>query len=369
MRILVLSFPIESALGGGERYLEQVVEDLGDGYRFTLVSSSRALLRVFHARGWPHFALWGGIEPVSWVAFPLFLLTLPLFLPLQIPILLAGRLGGARTLLCLSLADKLLATLPARLLGMRVLWMEHLVPGRPIRENPLRRAFVALSRLVLVVAVSEAVASTLASLGMARSRIQVIHPGVAFNRYPERPEGHRGAPVIGCVARLHREKNVALLLKAFARVSKEIPEARLEIVGDGPERNGLERLTERLGIGARTAFRGYVKDVGRDCGRFTVLAVPSSRESFGIAALEAMACGVPVVATRVGGLPELVVDGETGLLVPPDSEAAMAEAILGLLRDPEGARRMGQEGRARAGTFFSADKMLAAWKGLLAGHA
>lgn len=364
-RTLILSFPIESSPGGGERYLEQVVAGLRKKRRFALVSSSRALLKVFHARGWEHLPLWGGIEPVSRISFPLFLLTIPLFLPIQLAVLAYARFhDDARSMLCLSMTDKLLATLPARLLGMRVLWLEHLVAGPALLRNPLRGLYAALSRLARVVAVSEAVAASLAAAGVPRSRMEVVAPGVEPGEY-ERAEPHRGAPVIACIARLHREKNVALLIRAFARVHAEIPEARLVIFGDGPERGALERLAAALGLGSVVEFRGYVKDAGRRCGDFDILAVPSSREAFGIAALEAMACGVPVIATRVGGLPELVLDGETGLLVPPEDEKALAETLTGLLRDPERAARLGAAGRERALTRFTVAKMLSAWDRLL----
>lgn len=364
-RTLILSFPIESSPGGGERYLEQVVAGMRKKRRFALVSSSRALLKVFHDRGWEHLPLWGGIEPVSMIAFPLFLLTLPLFLPIQLAVLAYARFhDGARSVLCLSMAEKLLATLPARLFGMRVLWLEHLVAGQALLRNPLRGLFAALSSLARVVVVSEAVAASLAAAGVPRGRVEIVTPGIEPGEY-ERAEPRRGAPVVACIARLHREKNVALLVRAFARVRAEIPEARLVIFGDGPERGALERLAAALGLGGAVEFRGYVEGAGRRCGEAAVLAVPSSRESFGIAALEAMACGVPVVAARVGGLPELVLDGETGLLVPPEDEKALAKALVGLLRDPERAAGLGAAGRERALTRFTAAKMLSAWDRLL----
>ena len=114
-------------------------------------------------------------------------------------------------------------------------------------------------------------------------------------------------------------------------------------------------------IGAKTTFFGHVPEAGSRCGEFDVLAVPSSRESFGLAALEAMACGTPIVATRVGGLPELILDGETGMLVPPEDERAMADALLAILRDRDLAARLGGAGRSRAVSVFSEKKMQAAW--------
>lgn len=360
MRVVFFSFPFESAPGGGERYAERTVEGLrAAGVRATLVSSSRALLGLFFSRGWSAVPLWGGIEPVSKVAAAVFPLTAPFFLPLLALVLAWFRFrAGARTLVCLSLTDKLLATGTARLLGMRVIWMEHLVAGRSLLENPFRGLYAALSNLATVVTVSEAAADSLAAAGVARSRIRIVPPGIAA---PEAPAGPAASPIVGAISRLSKEKNVALLVRAFALVAKEIPEASLRIYGDGPERAALESLASALGIAPRVAFLGHVPDAGARCGEFAVFAVPSSRESFGLAALEAMACGLPVVATKVGGLPELILDGETGKLVAPEDERAMADALLDLLRGREAAVRMGAAGRERAMNRFGVTKMQSAW--------
>ncbi|MEK7546072.1 MAG: glycosyltransferase family 4 protein [Patescibacteria group bacterium] len=362
MRVLFFSFPYESAPGGGERYTEQTADGLiAGGHAVTLVSSSRALLGLFFSRGWSAFPLWGGVEPVTQISAAIFPLTAPVFLTLLALTLAWFRFRGARVLVCLSLTDKLLATLPARLLGMRVVWMEHLVAGRSLTQNPFRGAYAALSRLADVVTVSAAAADSLAAAGIPRGRISIVPPGIS-----PRPaiSGNPGAPVIGAISRLSREKNVALLLKAFALVAKEIPETTLRVFGDGPERETLATLAETLGIASRTSFLGHVPDAGTRCGEFGVLAVPSSRESFGLSALEAMACGTPVVAARVGGLPELIIDGETGMLVPPEDERAMADALIKILRDRELAARLGEAGRARSAAHFSEKKMQASWIGL-----
>lgn len=360
MRVVFFSFPYESAPGGGERYTESTVEGLlRAGHEVTLVSSSRALLGLFFSRGWSAIPLWGGVEPVTKAAALIFPLGIPLFFPLLAFVLAWLRFRrGARTLVCLSLTDKLLATLPARLMGMRVIWMEHLVAGRSLAWNPFRGLYAALSRLTRVVTVSEAAADSLAAVGVPRGRIRIIPPGVAPR--PATPR-QAGAPVVGAVSRLSREKNVALLLRAFARVVEDVPDATLRIFGDGPEREELESLAASLGIAEKTSFLGYVPDAAARCGEFDVLAVPSIRESFGLAALEAMGCGVPVVASKVGGLPELVLDGETGLLVPPEDDAAFAAALLRVLRDRALAARLGAAGRARAVSAFNETKTQDAW--------
>ncbi len=363
MRILFFSFPYESAPGGGERYTEQTVEGLtGNGDTVTLVSSSRALLRTFAARGWQALPIWGGVEPVSKVSVAVFPLTVPFFFPLLSFILIWFRSRlGAQALVCLSLTEKLLATLPARLLGMRVIWVEHLLAGRSLIQNPFRGPYAALSRLTRVVTVSEAAADSLVALGVPRGRITVIHPGISPENKPPVASRPSDRPIIGIVSRLSKEKNVTLALRAFALVTERIPEAMLRIYGDGPERRSLERQAEELGIREKTDFLGYADRAGERCAEFDVLAVPSSRESFGLAALEAMRCGIPVVATEVGGLPELVRHGETGLLVPAEDDHAMADALLSLLRDSELRRRLGEAARADVAARFNLEKMQHAW--------
>jgi glycosyltransferase involved in cell wall biosynthesis len=360
MRTLIFSFPFSSALGGGERYLEQVIDGLlGLGFTFTLISSSRAMLGVFRRRSWDRRPLWCGIEPVSGLAVLLFPLTAALFLPIFIVLLIGFRVvGGARAVICLSLTDKLLATAPARLLGMKVIWIEHLIPGRSLLLNPYRPLYALLSRLALVVTVSEAVRKSLTAVGVRSRGIRVIPPGFEAGLSC----GPAERPVIGVVSRLSGEKNIELAVRSFARVLKTVPEASLSIFGEGRLRGDLERLAEKLGVADRVVFRGYVEDKASLYGGLRVLAVPSLRESFGIAALEAMGCGVPVVATSVGGLPEVVADGETGIIVPDGDEAAFAEALCKLLTDRDLAERLGAAGRERAARQFNIQKTVSAWE-------
>ncbi len=362
MRVLFLSFPYASSQGGGERYTEQVIEGLHRaGHETFLISSSDALLATFKNRGWNAIALWCGLEPVT----PLAVLLFPLHAILSLCVLLCTIVWfrfvrKTKVIVCLSLTEKLIATPIAHLLGMNVIWTEHLVAGRSLTLNPYRYWYAACARLAQVVTVSQAAKRALVGVGVPASRIQIIPPGVA-PRAAHAPIPEK--PVIGAISRLSREKNVALLLEAFALIIKELPEATLEIFGDGPERSSLEALAAKLGITKATTFRGYVERA-IDGARFSICIVPSERESFGMTALEVMSCGIPVVATRVGGLPEVIVDGETGMLVPPNDASAMATAALTLLRDKEGAARMGEAGRLRATRVFTEEKMQQAWNQL-----
>ncbi|MGQ9512036.1 MAG: glycosyltransferase family 4 protein [Thermodesulfitimonas sp.] len=162
-------------------------------------------------------------------------------------------------------------------------------------------------------------------------------------------------PVVGTVARLAPQKGVRYLIEAAGL----LPPGRqpfFVIVGDGPLRGELERLAA-ASAGGRFFFTGMREDLPALLNAFDLFVLPSVSEGFGLAALEAMAAALPVVATTVGGIPEVVVDGETGILVPPRDAAALAAAIGRLLGDPELAAKMGQAGRERVRKLFTVERM------------
>lgn len=361
MRVLVLSHPYTSAYGGGERYLEALIEGLKPrGFEFELVSSSAPLLNIFQRNNFIARRLPIGPEPVSKWALPIFILLSPILLVLMSIVLFQSRHSGFRTAVCLSLTDKLLATLPARLLKIRVIWIEHLVPGRSLALNPLRPFYVAFSRLATVVTVSQAVVDGLARLGVPKNQIKIIAPGVTLPKDTAKPI----SKAVGIVARLAPEKNIALAIRAFERIAAELPEARLDIFGDGPDRENLEKLAEQLGVADRIDWHGHIENSRDIYERLSVLVVPSKAESFGLAALEAMSWGVPIIATKVGGLPELVKDGVTGLLISSDDEMGLANALLKVLRDDNLAVRLSAAGRIEAEKHTLQHNLLA-WEKLL----
>jgi glycosyltransferase involved in cell wall biosynthesis len=176
-----------------------------------------------------------------------------------------------------------------------------------------------------------------------------------------------GACVIGCVARLHASKDHPTLLRAFARVQRELPAARLVLVGDGERRARLQRYArERLGDGAAgVIFAGTEPDAAGAYAGFDIAVLATRREGFALAALEAMAAGRPLVATRIGPLPEIVQAGETGLLVPPGDAGALAQALLYLARDPAARARLGACAAAAA-RGYTLERMAAATAALYA---
>ncbi|WP_113930703.1 glycosyltransferase [Bacillus sp. P14.5] len=181
--------------------------------------------------------------------------------------------------------------------------------------------------------------------------------------------------VIGTVKALEDKYGIGDLVQAFAKVHKKHPDTELLIVGDGRQRKEYEDLTISLGIANVTTFTGKVpnEEVPAYIKKMTVFAVPSTEnsESFGVAAVEAMACAVPVVVSNVGGLPEVVVDGVTGIVVPKENPEKLAEAFNQLIDDPHRAAEMGRKGVAHVMENYNwvdnANYMLSLYKKTLEG--
>ena len=166
------------------------------------------------------------------------------------------------------------------------------------------------------------------------------------------------APIVGTVGRLHPQKGLPYLLTAFREINAIYPNAHLLVVGAGELRAVLESQAQQLGISHRVIFTGNRQDIPDLLACVDIFVLPSLWEGLPNVVLEAMAAGLPVVATAVGGTPEVVVNDVTGLLIPPRDPQALADAIHRLLRDPELRQRMGQAGRARVAEHFSVEQMV-----------
>jgi glycosyltransferase involved in cell wall biosynthesis len=198
-------------------------------------------------------------------------------------------------------------------------------------------------------------------------RGSLIYSGIEPERFDARPDAGAvraglgvppGAPLIGQVSKLWEGKGHATLLAALPAILARFPDTRLAFVGEGPLQGTLEAEAARRGLADRVIFTGFREDVAAVTGALDVALLASAFEGMGRVVLEAMACGVPVVASRVGGIPDLVVDGRTGYLVPVDDAAAVAGAVTGLLAEPERRRRLGEEGRRRLTGRFTAERMV-----------
>ena len=186
-----------------------------------------------------------------------------------------------------------------------------------------------------------------ATEGFRIEDFEIVHYGLEPGPEPEPDPVADGAMRFLCIGRLIPIKGHLVLLRAFARALAELPGLRLDIAGRGPLAPGLKALARELGIAGSVRFLGQVVPPQRAIEDVSVVVVPSLGEGFGMVALEAMERGRPVIATRIGGLEDIVRDGETGILVPLTDVDALTTAILRLARDPDLAARMGRAGRAR----------------------
>ena len=218
----------------------------------------------------------------------------------------------------------------------------------------------------LVIAVSEAVKKHLCAQGLDGSKIRVLHNGIDLTRFQpiSKTEARSclsydsDAQIFGVFGRLSPEKGQKFAIEAMSIVIKDYPNARLILAGDGKDRADLESFAQTLGIAENVHFEGFIADPSRMMSACDAVIVPSIKEGFGLAAVEAMALGRPVVATDAGGLPEIIVNGETGFIVPTRDPQAIADLIKHLLEDKALAESMGKRGRERAEDCFDLDKQM-----------
>jgi glycosyltransferase involved in cell wall biosynthesis len=218
------------------------------------------------------------------------------------------------------------------------------------------------------IAASEAIRGMLLADGVEARRCITIHEGIDVERIAKTPpvDVHEafwlphGSPVVGNVAALVPHKGQRDLIEAARIVTQQIPDARFVILGEGELRQHLEGLVREHHLEKHVLMPGFRADVIGCIKGFDLFALSSITEGLGTSLLDAMACGKPIVATRAGGIPEVVADGTTGLLVPPHDHQSLAAAIVRMLRDPALRQRLGEAGRARVGERFTAERMVAA---------
>ncbi len=256
--------------------------------------------------------------------------------------------------------------------GQTIAWLASL--GKPVRRVASRRVLYQPRGLLLhrlkythtcdgVVAVSEFIRGLLVRSGVPKEHVEVIPDGVEIPSAA--PDGAARAEaraqwgltesdfVIGQVGAFTREKGQDITLAAVAEAACDLPDSRLVLVGSGPERHSeaVERAVHQLG--ARVRMIDYVENLPEWMAALNVLVMPSRSEGLGSSALVAMAQGIPVIAARVGGLPEIVENGRTGWLIPPESPQALAQALRDAAQNSAKREAFGQQARERARQFSS----------------
>ncbi len=227
--------------------------------------------------------------------------------------------------------------------------------GRHLEQLLTRRA----SR---VICITEALARfNREVVGLPDRKLRVVHYGLDAPPEPWGPPGGPDlpaeTPVLVAICRLVPQKGVDVAIDALPRIREKHPAAVLVVLGEGALRPELIDLAARHGVADAVSFPGRVGDVAWWLRRAAVVVHPARWEGFGLALLEAMLCERPIVASNVSSIPEIVLDGETGVLVPPDDSARLAEAVVSLLDDPARARALGEAGGRRAREEFSVAQM------------
>jgi glycosyltransferase involved in cell wall biosynthesis len=269
----------------------------------------------------------------------------------------------------------LLGRLAGRLAGVPVVvhtYHGHVLHGyfSPVKTWLMRSMERTLARMTdQIITVSERVKRELVSYSVAPpTKIAVIPLGFDLKpflccqdqcgQFRHELGVSDGARLVSIVGRIFPIKNHRLFLDAAALVAALEPSARFVIVGDGVLRREMEDHARELRIADRVIFTGWRRDLPRIYADMDLLVVSSNNEGTAVSAIEAMAAGRPVIATRVGGLPDLIAEEETGLLVPPGDRDGLATAVLRLLKDPETACRMGQSARAMVQEHFSVQRLI-----------
>lgn len=291
---------------------------------------------------------------------------------------LAGQLQTARAdvLCCHGYKGNLLGLLAARWLRIPVISVSRgwTAETRRVRmyESLDRRLLQWMDR---VVCVSEGQAEKVRAAGVPHDRIAVIHNAIRLERF-DGPHKGVGGPIrglfskpptllIGSAGRLSPEKGFQVLVEAAAKVVQELPGAGFVHFGDGALRTAIEKRIRELGIQEQFRLAGFREDLDAMLPHLDLFVLPSFTEGLPNVVLEAFAASVPVVATRVGGTPEVVDHGASGLLVPPNDPAALARSLCELLSDPARRRAMGRAGHRRVARDFSFAAQARAYRRLL----
>lgn len=260
-----------------------------------------------------------------------------------------------------ALPAALVAGVPVRIGSRR-----ELNPDKTAAQITLQRHAYRCAQVV--VANSPAGARQLESEGIPAHRVAIIPNGVDGNRFGARPSTERPVTNILTVANLRTEKAHEVLLHAAARLTPRYPHLQFLVVGDGPRGAELRAMAGTLGVATHVNFLGHREDVPALLAGADAFVLPSRSEAFPNGAIEAMAAGLPVVASRVGGLIDLIEDGRTGMLVPPDDPAALAAALESLILSPARASILGSAAREEVTRRYSFERMVRGFEDLYLSH-
>jgi glycosyltransferase involved in cell wall biosynthesis len=358
--ILFTKFPLESHYGGGEYHTIKLAEALtARGHRVVLLSSDPILLRVWKERKWSYHKLTIGQEPTSKksvITFTLHWRKISEQLREAWSELSQQYNFGA--VYMQSLNGKLLLTPHIMADNIPIFWIEHLQIEKWLTQNPWRFYYCRLAKQVTVITVSQGVRKQLEQLGVPPSSVRVIYNGVELPEVNPVYQAHKPF-TIGTVARLAVEKDIGTVIKAVALLEQQGIKLQYKIAGEGDQEAILRNLINQHKLHRSVHLVGFLQDL-KDYYRSLDVFVLTSvrRESFGIAVAEAAAFGKPAIVSNTIGLNEVVIDKETGFLVPPNNPSAVAEKIKAFIDQPALVQKMGTKAHQRVAQRFTLPKMI-----------
>ena len=364
MTIYFFKFPLRPSLGGGDFYILKLALHLkSQGRSIKLVTSDRPLLRLFEKHGLPHRRLFAGWEPTSKWSLMLWPLT---WLIARRKLKKIMRFAPRNSIFfCQSLTEKLvLPPLVRPDFSLRAIFLEHKIPGRWLRLSPLRFWYLRLAKISKVITVSEFAKQAFINFGVPEKNISVIYPGV------HKPALLRDASrifKIGVLGRLDPEKGAFEFLNSLLSAFQSHPGWQVLLAGEGQETDKIKNFIKTRGLESQVQLCGFIKNVDDFFSRISVLAYPTRvPESFGMAAAEALAQGIPVVASRIGALPEIIKHGENGFLVswPAEGETRPWINFFESLQNPKFYQKLSSAALEISQTF-SETKMFRAFDELL----
>lgn len=358
MKILALfSSPV---FGGPERYAISLHQKLQLRGHDVIVACSSNLRPYFQKHGIRVYSLNFGPKLSKRNVFQL--IFMPIFAGYLVGLFLYLRKKENINLIFSTYKkEQLIGTIAANIVGLPIVWREAGPLPSPIPDHPFwQKAYAwGAEKATHIIGTCQKAVDSMVSVGVSTNKITRVYTGVDLQEFQPTPKTLRFKPSnIGIVARLSGLKGHDILLRAMRIVLSHEPLTHLFVIGDGSDRSNLEKLTENIGLTKNVEFSGFVENVIPYLDKIDIFVLPSQGEGLPISIIEAMAKGLPVVASCVGGIPELVINRETGFLIKGHSPELLAKKILKLVQTPNLAYQFGKRARKRAKEMFSQKDMI-----------
>lgn len=373
-KLNILVFKFSLAMGGGERFNFVLGKKLEErGYTIKFYSNFTPFVKKLKSIGLNAKKIYWGREVGARRYLPQYFFLLPFNFVRFFFILLFNKKRSIQNVVVFqSLNEKIFATSLAKFFGYKVFWVEHLSIRPWLIKSFLKNMYIRNSdRADKIIVISDLIKNELIDdLVISRNKIETVYIGVDLDEFYAFDEKlienekkkygfFKGSRIIGYTGRLHEEKGIDILIDSFYQASRRFDHLYLLLVGDGPARKKLEMQVFRLGLEKKVLFLGYKENVPLFLNLIDIFVLPSvTRESFGIVLTEAMACSKVVIASNLGGIPEIINSGVDGFLFEPGNEKELTDYLSKILSDEKLMQQIGVSALKRVEKYFSVDVMV-----------